>query len=134
MAVAGCASEGANDAAHAGDGTEYTEAAAMSIHLAEPERALSIIDSVVIRYATEASRLAHALGHYHYVGKMEGYIAHAQALTGHTGLQLCSNAAEMRGRYADALHYANRASVVRDSHEYYNQREQLNELATVYHL
>lgn len=363
MAVAGCASRGADDAVLSD--SEYTEATAMSVHLAEPERALTIIDSAVIvgnlsrpraeylkavtqyggldnmplarqtcldllehkeiltdtltleqtyillasieksscnyaaviRYATEASRLAHASGRYHVVGKMEGYIAHAQALTGHTnegidrlqgvigelrqmntfegvtsyhsvsknlihilndngrfpemvsvceamlgcydeleqhperfsieregfdpaefvdfargqtlafltiayaeqgniakgleaeeavfrtrwsqspdcdlmlvsayhrlgqfdrfdqamdridaemiargdtlnanyytGLQLRSNAAEMRGCYADALHYANRASVIHDSLEYYNQREQLNELATVYHL
>ena len=40
--------------------------------------------AAVIRYATEASRLAHASGRYHTVGKMEGYIAHAQAVTGHT--------------------------------------------------
>ena len=150
MAVAGCASGGADEAACSD--TEYTEATAMSIHLTEPERALAIIDSAVIvgnlswpraeylkavtqyggldntplarqtcldliehkealadtltleqtyillssiekssgnyaaviRYATEASRLAHTLGHYQFVGKMEGYIAHAQALTGHT--------------------------------------------------
>lgn len=150
MAVAGCASKGAEDAVH--PNTEYTEATAMSIHLTEPERALAIIDSAVIvgnlswpraeylkavtqyggldnmplarqtcldllehkealadtltleqtyillasiekssgnyaaviRYATEASRLAHTLGHYQFVGKMEGYIAHAQAVTGHT--------------------------------------------------
>ena len=363
MAVAGCASRGADEAACSD--SEYTEATAMSVHLTEPERALTIIDSAVIvgnlswaraeylkavtqyggldnmplarqtcldliehkealtdtltleqtyillasiekssgnyaaviRYATEASRLAHALGHYQFVGKMEGYIAHAQAVTGHTdegierlkgvigelrqmntfdgvtsyhsasknllhilndnnrydemvtvceamlsrydeleqhperfiigregfdpaefvdfargqtlafltiayaeqgniakgleaeeavfrtqwsqspdcdvmlvsayhclgqfdrfdqamdridaemiargdtlnanyytGLQLRSAAAEMRGRYADALHYTQRASVIHDSLEYYNQREQLNELATVYHL
>ena len=150
MAFAGCASEGADDVALSD--SEYTEATAMSVHLAEPERALTIIDSAVIvgnlstpraeylkavtqyggldnmplarqtcldllehkealtdtltleqtyillasieksscnyaaviRYATEASRLAHASGRYHVVGKMEGYIAHAQALTGHT--------------------------------------------------
>jgi len=149
MALAGCASEGADDVALSD--AEYTEATAMSVHLAEPERALTIIDSAVIvgnlstpraeylkavtqydgldnmplarqtcldllehkealtdtltleqtyillasieksscnyaaviRYATEASRLAHASGRYHVVGKMEGYIAHAQALTGH---------------------------------------------------
>ena len=46
MALAGCASEGADDAALSD--SEYTEATAMSVHLAEPERALAIIDSAVI--------------------------------------------------------------------------------------
>lgn len=182
MAVAGCASEGANDAAQAGDGTEYTEAAAMSIHLAEPERALSIIDPaefvdfargqtlvfLTIAYATQGDTAKGLeaeeavfrtqwsqspdcdlmlVSAYHRLGQFDRFdqamdridaemIARGDTLNAnyHTGLQLRSSAAEMRGRYADALHYANRASVVRDSLEYYNQREQLNELATVYHL
>ncbi len=46
MAVAGCASRGADDAVCSD--SEYTEATAMSIHLTEPERALAIIDSAVI--------------------------------------------------------------------------------------
>ena len=36
----------------------------------------------VIRYATEASRLAHALGETESVGEMEGYIARAMSMTG----------------------------------------------------
>ena len=43
MALTGCASGGADDAALSD--SEYTEATAMSVHLAEPERALTIIDS-----------------------------------------------------------------------------------------
>ena len=46
IAVAGCASRGTDDAACSD--SEYTEATAMSIHLTEPERALTIIDSAVI--------------------------------------------------------------------------------------
>ena len=46
MAVAGCASRGADEAVCSD--SEYTEATAMSIHLTEPERALAIIDSAVI--------------------------------------------------------------------------------------
>ena len=49
-------------------------------------------------------------------------------------LYLRSTAAEMRGRTAEALNYMNRASIIRDSLDRFNQREQLNELATVYHL
>ncbi len=49
-------------------------------------------------------------------------------------LQLRSEAAEMRGRYAEALSYHQRAFAVHDSLDHRNQREQLNELATVYHL
>lgn len=50
------------------------------------------------------------------------------------GLEQRSRASEMRGRYADALHYHQRAFNVHDSLDYRNQRDQLNELATVYHL
>ena len=46
MALTGCASGSADDAALSD--SEYTEATAMSVHLAEPERALTIIDSAVI--------------------------------------------------------------------------------------
>lgn len=50
------------------------------------------------------------------------------------GLEQRSRAAEMRGRYADALRYHQRALNVHDSLDFRNQRDQLNELATVYHL
>jgi AraC-like DNA-binding protein len=49
-------------------------------------------------------------------------------------LELRSLAAEMRGRTEEALHYLQRAIVVNDSLDYLNQRDQINELATVYHL
>lgn len=51
-----------------------------------------------------------------------------------TGLHLRCTAAEMRGRTAEALGFLKRANVIRDSLDRRNQREQLNELATVYHL
>ena len=50
------------------------------------------------------------------------------------GLYLRSTAAEMRGRTVEALSYLKRANVIRDSLDHRDQREQLNELATVYHL
>lgn len=50
------------------------------------------------------------------------------------GLELRSRDSEMRGRYADALRYYQRAFDVHDSLDYRNQRDQLAELATVYHL
>ena len=51
-----------------------------------------------------------------------------------TRLNLRSTAAQMRGRLAEAIGYMNRAFVIRDSLDSRNQRDQLNELATVYHL
>jgi len=49
-------------------------------------------------------------------------------------LGLRSTAAQMRGRLAEAIGYMNRGHIIRDSLDQRNQREQLNELATVYHL
>lgn len=49
-------------------------------------------------------------------------------------LEQRSEACEMQGRPTEALHYMQRAKVIRDSLDYRNQRDQLNELATVYHL
>ena len=49
-------------------------------------------------------------------------------------LHLRCNAAKMRGRTAEALDYLERAITIRDSIDVRNQRNQLNELATVYHL
>ena len=49
-------------------------------------------------------------------------------------LHLCCNAAKMRGRTAEALDYLERAITIRDSLDVRNQRDQLNELAAVYHL
>lgn len=43
-------------------------------------------------------------------------------------------AAKMRGRLAESLDYLERASVIRDSLDMRHQRDQLNELATLYHL
>ena len=45
-----------------------------------------------------------------------------------------SEAGEIQGRHAEALHYLQRVIVVRDSLDNRLQSEQLNELATVYHL
>ena len=53
----------------------------------------------IIRYATEASRLAHALEMPDEVGKMEGFIAHSMARTGRTdeGIERLQNTiAELR--------------------------------------
>ena len=158
--VAGCQTNGRPNHQASGADTIYTEAAAMSIHRTEPERALVMIDSAlivgnitwqraeylkavtqygglhnlplsrqtcldmikrdeelrksdkdartdsvtlertyllltsieytaanhpaIIRYATEASRLAHALDMPDEVGKMEAFIARAMAQTGRT--------------------------------------------------
>ncbi len=49
-------------------------------------------------------------------------------------LTLRSEAARLRGRTNDALSYLKRASTIRDSLDMHNQRVQLNELATDYHL
>ena len=51
-----------------------------------------------------------------------------------TLLSLRSTAAQMRGRLAEAIGYMNRIHIIRDSLDRRNQRDQLNELATVYHL
>ena len=87
------------------------------------------------------------IGAYHHLGQFDRFDQTAERLEarwigmGDTinysyfiGLELRSRAAEMRGRYADALHYYQRAFNVHDSLDYHNQRDQLNELATVYHL
>lgn len=49
-------------------------------------------------------------------------------------LEQRSEACKMQGRLAESLSYRERASVVRDSLDHRNQRDQLAELATVYHL
>jgi AraC-like DNA-binding protein len=49
-------------------------------------------------------------------------------------LEQRSVASKMQGRTAESLGYLERASVIRDSLDQRNQREQLNELATIYHL
>ena len=49
-------------------------------------------------------------------------------------LEQRSVASKMQGRTAESLGYLERASVIRDSLDQRNQREQLNELATLYHL
>ena len=87
------------------------------------------------------------IGAYHHLGQFDRFDQTAERLEtywkerGDTinysyfiGLELCSRASEMRGRYADALHYYQRAFDVHDSLDYHNQRDQLAELATVYHL
>ena len=87
------------------------------------------------------------IGAYHHLGQFDRFDQTAERLEarwigmGDTinysyfiGLELRSRAAEMRGYYADALHYYQRAFNVHDSLDYHNQRDQLNELATVYHL
>ena len=51
-----------------------------------------------------------------------------------TRLGLRSTAAQMRGRLSEAISYMNRVEVIRDSLDSRRQRDQLNELATVYHL
>ncbi|MBR2292030.1 MAG: helix-turn-helix transcriptional regulator [Prevotella sp.] len=87
------------------------------------------------------------IGAYHHLGQFDRFDQTAERLEtywkerGDTinysyfiGLELRSRASEMRGRYADALHYYQRAFDVHDSLDYHNQRDQLAELATVYHL
>ncbi len=49
-------------------------------------------------------------------------------------LEQRSEAARMQGHTDEALSYMQRAYVIRDSLDYRNQRDQLNELATAYHL
>jgi AraC-like DNA-binding protein len=49
-------------------------------------------------------------------------------------LELRSKAAEMRGQIEEAYQYLIRAINIQDSIDYLNQRDQINELATVYHL
>lgn len=49
-------------------------------------------------------------------------------------LQQRSEAAEMQGHYAAALGYLQRATVIRDSLDRRQTRDQINELATLYHL
>ncbi len=49
-------------------------------------------------------------------------------------LELRSEAARMQGKTEEALHYLQRAFVINDSLTNHNQREQINELATLYHL
>jgi AraC-like DNA-binding protein len=49
-------------------------------------------------------------------------------------LEQRSEASKLQGRTADALDYLQRAYVIRDSLDRRNQRDQLAELATVYHL
>ena len=49
-------------------------------------------------------------------------------------LGLRSTAAQMRGRQAEAIDYLNRRIIIQDSINRRTQRDQLNELATVYHL
>ena len=51
-----------------------------------------------------------------------------------TRLGLRSTAAQMRGRLAEAIGYLNRSIIIQDSINRRTQRDQLNELATVYHL
>ena len=87
------------------------------------------------------------IGAYHHLGQFDRFDQAADRLEtywkerGDTinvsyfiGLELRSQASEMRGRYADALHYYQRAFGVHDSLDYRNQHDQLAELATVYHL
>lgn len=49
-------------------------------------------------------------------------------------LEQRSEAARMQGHTDEALSYMQRAYLIRDSLDYRNQRDQLNELATAYHL
>ena len=49
-------------------------------------------------------------------------------------LEQRSEAARMQGHTDEALSYMQRAYIIRDSLDYRNQRDQLNELATAYHL
>ena len=51
-----------------------------------------------------------------------------------TGLGLRATAAKMRGRWAEAVSLQDRLFTIRDSLDNRNQRDKLNELATVYHL
>ncbi len=81
---------------------------------------------------------------YHYLGQFDRFdeamdrvdATRADTLNNNYFISLTMRcaAAEMRGRTAEAYHYLQRANVIRDSLDAINQREQLNELATLYHL
>ncbi|MBQ8127962.1 MAG: helix-turn-helix domain-containing protein [Prevotella sp.] len=84
-------------------------------------------------------------GVYHYLGDFERFDKAMALIAAKMGddtinvnnfirLTSCCVAAKMRGRLSEAIEYLERASIVRDSLDARNQREQLNELATVYHL
>ena len=81
---------------------------------------------------------------YHHLGQFDRFDAAMDHLDSTRTDTLNSNyvialkarcaAADMRGRTAEALRYLQRAFAVHDSVDARNQREQLNELATIYHL
>lgn len=81
---------------------------------------------------------------YHHLGQFDRFDAAIarmdSAMTDSISLNHCiclslrSTAAQMRGRLAEAIGYMNRLFVIRDSIDARNQRDQLAELATVYHL
>ena len=84
-------------------------------------------------------------GVYHFMGEFERFDKAMDLIAAKMGndtinvnnfirLTSCCVAAKMRGRLSEAIEYLERASIVRDSLDARNQREQLNELATVYHL
>ena len=84
-------------------------------------------------------------GVYHFMGEFERFDKAMDLIVAKMGddtinvnnfirLTSCCVAAKMRGRLSEAIEYLERASIVRDSLDARNQREQLNELATVYHL
>ena len=81
---------------------------------------------------------------YHHLGEFDRFekaISRVEASQNDTislnyliGLELRSSAAEMQGKIVEALRYLRRAYTVRDSVDSRNQHDQLNELATLYHL
>ena len=81
---------------------------------------------------------------YHHMGQFDRFDKAMQRFentypdTINPNYEICleqrSVASKMQGRTADALNYLERAFVIRDSLDHRNQRDQLNELATIYHL
>lgn len=81
---------------------------------------------------------------YHYMGEFDRFdqamrrFEHSYPDTINPNYVICleqrSEAARMQGHTDEALSYMQRAYVIRDSLDYRNQRDQLNELATAYHL
>ena len=81
---------------------------------------------------------------YHYMGEFDRFeeamrrFEHSYPDTINPNYVICleqrSEAARMQGHTEEALSYMQRAYLIRDSLDYRNQRDQLNELATAYHL
>jgi len=80
----------------------------------------------------------HRMGEFDRFEKAMSRFEHTYADTINPNYVICleqrSEAARLQGRYAESLDYLGRAYVIRDSLDRRNQRDQLAELATVYHL